>query len=178
MAKQKSATREELETAARDFLESLAGMDDRRAVIMAMGFLDDALAAALTAFFVVDTAKRCPQFLTSYAHRCKAAYAVGLVGPWILRDLERLGEIRNMFAHRWQTQRFSLSQVQARCRALETGTFLADGKDLGPRDLCLQTVAFLAQVLIGMARRQEHRAKGPDPKVVTSDAPAAGVVGR
>jgi hypothetical protein len=63
----------------------------------------------------------------AYLDKCKMAYCLGLVGEKGFRDLERIGQIRNRFAHQLNVRTFSGDEkVVKLCNALETPKVIDD----------------------------------------------------
>jgi hypothetical protein len=59
-----------------------------------------------------------------FLDKCRVAYCLGLIGPGGFRDMERLTEIRNRFAHRMSVNEFATdSRVRALCEQLEMPAF-------------------------------------------------------
>lgn len=56
----------------------------------------------------------------SYKYQCRMAYTLGLIGPISLADFDRIGRIRNKFAHRPSVRSFDHEAVSALCDELQT----------------------------------------------------------
>jgi len=168
---------EGLSAKQKDLLESLDARGDREAVIIGHGYLEDALCAMLDALFVEDSEKTAREALPGhFAARCSLAYALGLVGPKMLSDLRLLGKIRNLFAHRWQTLRFSTPEIERICTTLVHGELVADGQELDSRQRYLKVISLFSTHMLGQVSRLKHFPRGNDFQWITADTPGSFVV--
>jgi len=168
---------EDLSAKQKDLLESLDAKSDREVVIIGHGYLEDALCAMLDALFVEDAEETAKRALPgNFLARCDLAYALGLVGPKMLIDLRRLGQIRNLFAHRWQTLRFSSPEIEETCRALFHGELIADGQALDARRRYLKVIGLLSTHMLGKVSSLKHRDRGNDFRWTAWDTPSSFVV--
>jgi hypothetical protein len=55
-----------------------------------------------------------------FLDQCRLAYCLGLIGPGAFRDLERIGKVRNLFAHHVTVRSFEDNpDIVKYCRAIE-----------------------------------------------------------
>ena len=168
---------EDLTTKQKELLESLDAKGDREAVIIGHGYLEDALCAMLDAFFIENAKKTAKRALPgSFDNRCDLAYALGFLGPNMLADLRRLGHIRNLFAHRWQTLRFSSPEIEKTCGALVHGELIADGQVLDARQRYLKVIGLLSTHMLGRVSGLRHLDRGNDFRWAAWDTPSSLVV--
>jgi hypothetical protein len=73
------------------------------------------------------------------------AFCLGVITAEEKADLETIGEIRNLFAHRIHRSAFTNSRIAALCRQLALGSrFVARPEEASPRELFNVTVSALA----------------------------------
>lgn len=86
-------------------MNSIATADPRVAAILASTYLEDVTEIAVgTKFIELSNDDVAGLFqgsspLSSFSAKVKLAYALGLIGPKARHDLDRVREIRNVFAH-------------------------------------------------------------------------------
>jgi DNA-binding MltR family transcriptional regulator len=98
---------------------------DRGTALLGAEFLNAVLEALLRAHLVddkkkIDSLLRVDGPLGTFSARIKTSYCLGLIGPKMYRDLERIREVRNAFAHCLAGQTFETASIKGRCEALET----------------------------------------------------------
>ncbi len=168
---------EALSASKKDLLESLHTMGDREAAIIGSGYLDDALRAMLEAFLVDGYENVAKGALPgSFAARCSLAFALGLVGPNMLKDLRLLGDIRNSFAHRWQTIGFSTPEIASSCGGLFHGDLAADGQEIGSRQRYLKVIWLFSNHMLSRASGLRHSTMGSDFRWTIADSHASVVM--
>jgi len=111
--------KEKEEVAAREYEKYFQCFDeetDRGCVLVAVGVLDDLLERLIRAQFSNDatTVKRAvdPLFkgtgpLSSFWAKVQISYSLDLITEWMYEDLERIRELRNMFAHEYKRADFN-----------------------------------------------------------------------
>ena len=97
----------------------------------------------------------------TFAGRVRLAYCVGLLGPKARKDMERVGRIRNCFAHGWKEATFDNEPAANMCRELETVKTLLEHQQLGEqiranRDRFILAVVFLSQQVLAHGHHQTH----------------------
>lgn len=147
-----------------DFLDEFQEESERAAAVLGGAFLDDQLGEligrSLAEEEVVEDLLGRTRPLSSFGARITAAQGLGLITPAEARDLDRVREIRNRFAHRVHGLSFEAPEIADRCRVFECNEerFAAldgfrEAYPTSPRDLFNLAVALLAFYL---ARRIEH----------------------
>jgi DNA-binding MltR family transcriptional regulator len=146
--------------------------------LISVAFLEKAVTAILAGFFVqCDTAKTVlgeNGFLGEFSRCADVAYCLGLVSNGALKNLKRVGKIRNLFAHSHQLIDFNDHEVREHCAQLtfpkisqaiavggEKPTFLDDfGKN--PRSRFTLVSVLLFQTLMLQAHSVEQRNRHRD----------------
>jgi len=112
--------------AAKDYFEEIKCQTDRGLAVLMTGFLEYRVRRAIKqamnvwdkhaeSIFGTDSS---PGEL-SFKYQCRMAYGMGLIGPVTLADLDRVGRIRNKFAHRPTVKSFDHEAVRDLCDELE-----------------------------------------------------------
>ncbi len=162
-----------------EWMDEFQGESDRACAVLGAAFLDEHLRALLEAFFV-DDRKRAAALLqggsaplATLASRAALAYALGLLSPSEIHDLQLIRSIRNAFAHQLHGLSFASMRINRWCAQLtrcELGRPFQG--DLGLRDRFVLSVVILANCIalrrlgVGSARRTVHAEIG----VVSHDA--------
>jgi hypothetical protein len=114
-----------------EILIDLVDMPDPVAALLAGVFLEQALADAITTHFrsglapdelelVFSDEKSGP--LATFAAKSRAAYALGIFGDLTRRDMRRIRNIRNAFAHPPRHIDFQTPEIKQECNSLEIPT--------------------------------------------------------
>ncbi len=111
------------------FLEEFQGESDRAAAILGAAFLDEHLRFLLEAFLVDDPESNIllDSALRGISVRARAAFSLGFLNPLEYRDIVRIINIRNRFAHRLHGLSFKDSEIAAQCDALELPSKILPG---------------------------------------------------
>lgn len=110
----RSATPEEFD----EILAELSNGSDRSAAILSAAYVEMSLRFAVFSRFVKmgpqEARKLASQSgpLSSFSQTIDVGFAVGLYGPVIRRNLHKIREVRNLFAHRFLPISFDYSEVQ------------------------------------------------------------------
>jgi hypothetical protein len=95
---------------------------DRGAALVAGTFAEDALAGIIRARLVPLSNEKLEELfgfdgtLRSFADKIRVAYAFGFIDSEIRNDLDRIREVRNVFAHARTDVSFSTPEIVAACR--------------------------------------------------------------
>ena len=103
------------------FLKEFQGESDRAAAILGAAFLDEQLRFLLETFLIDDSESKnlLDSALRGIAVRAKAAFSLGFLSPLEYRDIGRIINIRNRFAHLLHGLTFKDPEITAQCDALE-----------------------------------------------------------
>ncbi len=141
-----------------DYLDSLNGESERGAVLIAGAYLDDLLKDVIQAFLINNkgakklfTGANAP--LGTFSARSAAAFALGLVSQREFEEIERIREIRNLFAHH---KRISLKddKIAAKCRQLTFSAVGPAGLDKASPKALFNSAA--ASILLGLTNRAAY----------------------
>lgn len=123
MAKrQLPATKEEVEALAEKFFSSLVQESDRGCVLVGAAFIDEGLEILLRSKTLHDTltVKVCvdPLFaglgpLRSFWAKTQLCRALDIIDDWMYEDLEKIRNLRNLFAHSYENADFDDQRVIA-----------------------------------------------------------------
>ena len=141
---------------------------DRGAAIVGAAYLEARLAELLGAFFTEDATKlngevkRWP--LDSYAKRVILAHWTGLISDDENHDLERIGAIRNRFAHKGHALSFSDPHIVAECSRLRLWKPLSEflSLDTARSQFLFTITTLLMQLGMRVLRAQRERRVKPD----------------
>jgi len=135
-------TPEDLADESRQFIEDMQGQKDPGVALMGAAFLDAILEQILRACFRNDAKhvdalleKRGP--LGTLWSRSKIAYCLRLLPKNILDDLDKIRDIRNIFAHNYVTQSFDSEDIAGLCAKLRFPNQLIDIWRKFGRENCL-----------------------------------------
>jgi len=118
-----------------DILINLRKQDDRSIVVVGASYLDEALRRMLATYLRTLTKPQHEllfgqnQPLSSFSAKIKLSYALELIGPETLHDLDLIREIRNVFAHNLRPIDFSNASVSAACSRLKFSRFSRSSAD-------------------------------------------------
>src|SRR5690242_19486358 len=105
------------------FRHTLDHETDRGCALMAASYVDSQLDELLRKRFVKDLdvadnllGQAMP--LASFSARIDSAYALGLIGPRVRRDIHLIRKIRNEFGHNPTLIDFGHAPIEARCREM------------------------------------------------------------
>ena len=103
-----------------EFLNEFQRETDRAAAVLAAAFLDDQLGRLLKASLVSDHEYVEALFhrngpAASFSSRISLAYAIGLIGLDEAKDLHRVRDIRNAFAHQLHGLSFDVDSIAQKC---------------------------------------------------------------
>src|SRR5262245_40928148 len=105
-----------------DFGTILRGKSAIAAALVAAALLENALMTLLHSFFIQDERTnalfRVRGTLESFSKCAEMAYCLGLISEAMLKNLERVGKIRNRFAHSMSLPNFNDQQISDLCAAL------------------------------------------------------------
>lgn len=129
------------------FSASLEAESDRGCALYSAAYLDDALADMLMAGMVQTATLKDDLFgrraaLAAFSSRIKAAYYLGKITVDQMKDLDRVRDIRNDFAHRATSLDFNDQSIRDRCRNFHS-LWLLDLDKLSPRQMFTFSVASL-----------------------------------
>ena len=147
---------------------------DRGLALVGAAFLDDAVMELLRAFFVDDSKTVGEAFetaLSTFGNRCKIAYCLGLIGPDMFFDLNRIRKIRNDFAHAYSEIDFSTSRIKNQCLNLRIATLADPSKTNSPRDCFISSVTLLAYYCLEKTTKIERQVPGKDYRTVSTCLP-------
>lgn len=109
-----------------DFLSEVRELPDRAVAIMTVATLEDALEELLLVrmLFNLSNREKAALFegeapLARLSSRTRLAFALGLIGQKTRRDLDRVREIRNAFAHARQAIAFTTPEIAHVCKHFE-----------------------------------------------------------
>lgn len=128
MGKRKLQSLDELQNCRDNIFDQLHGESDRGCILVAASILDDALGALLQALvqkrpaFTTKRRKELLGFfgpLGSFSSRIAVAYAFGLIPDWMYKNLELIRNIRNDFAHGYESTDFSNEKLISKVDALK-----------------------------------------------------------
>ena len=110
---------------AQELLAELNGANERACAVVGAARLDDLLRELLEAYIVEDRDARNqlygvanPQAMfREFGTKTAVAYAVGLIDDDLCRELRKIGDIRNYFAHRWRSS-FDDAPIKKLCSSL------------------------------------------------------------
>jgi len=146
------------DTEMNDFLTEFQGESDRAAAVLGPAVLDDLLAQLIKASSVSPRLAKdllgINKPLGAFGARISLAEAMGLISEDEAKDLNRLRDIRNKFAHRLHGLTFASQTVSESCRhfrcvtaACESNTQFAAEFPTGARFAFNLTTALLAMYL-------------------------------
>jgi len=116
------ATRDETDALAKKFFASLAQESDRGCVLVGAAFIDEGLEILLRSKMLSEgkDVKKCvdPLFvglgpLRSFWAKTQLCRALDLLDEWMYDDLERIRNLRNLFAHSYENANFDDERVIA-----------------------------------------------------------------
>jgi len=107
----------------RELAEVINDKPDMECVLIVGSFLDQCLASLLRRYFVKsETADNLLSFkkgnLREFASRIKMCYCLGLITKGMLKNLETIGEIRNLFGHTHLSLDFANFDIEKLCNNL------------------------------------------------------------
>lgn len=135
-------------------LDELSGENDRASAIVGAAWMDDIILSLLSTFMVphketdhlLGIKGRGP--ISNYWSRVITAFALGLITEEEKDNLEKIGNIRNLFAHRIHRSSFSNPKIRDYCYQLSIGKrFASSGDKASTREIFLATVSILAYSL-------------------------------
>jgi DNA-binding MltR family transcriptional regulator len=129
--------------------ESLDALDERGLILSLSAFAEEALGDLLLSFMLPvkqseDIVKGFSAPLGTFSSRTKATYALGLITKNQFDDLNRLREIRNIYAHGWRTIKFEHPKVAKEIKALNYSNM----SNRYPRDLISEVRSSISALLI------------------------------
>lgn len=105
-----------------EFVDRYHKESDRTAAVLAGGYLDSFLEAALRSVFVtgnrIDELFEGQAALGSLGNKISLAYALGLATEALARDMDFVRKIRNHFAHHIWESAFEISPVSDWCKEI------------------------------------------------------------
>lgn len=186
LTKSKRSSEEE-----KTFFSEMRGLPDRLAAIMAATPLEDGLQDLILVRMVVlsrrdeDALFAGEGPLSRFASRIKLAFSLGLIGEKTRRDLDRIREIRNAFAHARRHISFLTPEISNICKYFEIieetpfpPPFMFESEDLreqvakarrayqapkGPKERFLATTFFLQSRLADARSDQMNSGELPEP---------------
>lgn len=129
-------TKQEVEALAQKFFTSLSTESDRGCVLVGAAFIDEGLEVLLRARMLHDgpSVKACvdPLFaglgpLRSFWAKTQLCRAFDLIDDWMYEDLERIRNLRNLFAHSYENASFEDPRVIALTEGLEAANKAVKG---------------------------------------------------
>jgi hypothetical protein len=150
-------------------LHEMDSADDRTAAIVAAAFVENNLALAILARLrILTEAEQRNLFenrgiLADFSAKIDMGYALNIYGSLVRDDLDKIGQIRNRFAHDLQVRDFDNPEVAGKCDALNARKYLdslARPKKTSPitrKEIYLDTAAHLAARLDMEAKAGKHR---------------------
>jgi hypothetical protein len=139
-----------------DLLSELEGESDRAAAIVGAAWMDGILAELLSLSLIdhKESKDLLKGTLGLYLRRVKVAFCLGIITDSEKSDLETIGEIRNLFAHKIHRSSFNNSKVHTLCRKLHLGSrFVTKPNSATPRELFNASVSVLAYNLGNVKER-------------------------
>ena len=101
------------------FFEALGAHSARECAIIGVAYLEESLMSLLrTAFISGETSKGLFKeggILGQLSHCNKIAYCLGLIPEETLKNVDRMGSIRNIFAHNYRLTTFDSAEVREEC---------------------------------------------------------------
>jgi len=148
-----------------EFRASLNAETDRGCALMVASFLDHKLQKLLEAMFVDDAKIVSELFshsgpLGTFSSRIDTAYALGLIGPNVQRDIHLIRKIRNEFGHSHQTLTLNDERIRSRCSELFHFNYIE--ATTAPRKMFVKTTMSILAVINSDLRRTEHRPVAKD----------------
>ncbi len=149
-----------------EFYEELQQEGPRGGVLLGAAFLDEHLRQLLQAFFVDHSASRellQGYSLNSFSTRINLAFSLGLIPRDMHKDLCRIRDIRNEFAHALQGLTLEDEWVIERTNKLKWPRLLGEYSDIfdqaGPGDKLLISIAMIANniKLAALSAARERR---------------------
>lgn len=141
-------------------LKEMMGERDRGAALVGVGFVDAKLTEAISAHLRRDNDVWKQLFkpgraLNAFVTKANLAYMMGLIGRPTMRDLERMADVRNRFAHVPDPLDFADADIVGFCEAIGTfnrvwGSVPPEGRPPRPpttRELFLENVSLVANWL-------------------------------
>lgn len=107
--------------------ENFLGMSDQAVVLFSCAFLDRALERAILTRMRKLKSKYHRQLflgtgpLSSFWAKIRLAYSLALFGPETYEELDKLREIRNVFAHAAHPVKFGTKRIATHCKKLRLG---------------------------------------------------------
>lgn len=111
-----------------EFLRESEQLPDRVVGIVAPVMIDERLKLAIQVRWndcklnkdasLLDTLFRDGGAMGSFDTRIRVAFAIGIYGPEVLKDLREIIRIRNMFAHRMEARDFTYDPIRSRVNNL------------------------------------------------------------
>src|SRR5262249_54065088 len=86
--------------------------------------------------------------LATLSARIRVAYAIGIIGKKVQRDLNLLKEIRNALVHTRRRVTFETKEVAELCATFIGGKDIANFRQLGPREQFVEVTQMLLQYLV------------------------------
>jgi len=153
------------------FLDEFQRESDRAAAVLGTAYLSQSL-RQMIATTLVDDDKLLDGLLEpgkplgNLWSRTQAAYCMGLISEDEYDDLNKIGEIRNRFAHDLQGLRFSDKWAKDKCSSLNRPRELSKLAPLTPdaRNLFNVTIALLHTQMLNRIKQQEGRERPSKPK--------------
>ncbi len=115
------------------FYDELEGESARAAAILAVAQIDHELTEIIKRYFPADVDKKVWIQLFgpgapngNLKNKCLMAEALGAFGPQTRKTIEKMGEIRNKFAHETDVRMFTHPKVLSKCKALGDNPVLLD----------------------------------------------------
>lgn len=148
-----------------EFRVSLLDETDRGCALMVASFLDFKLEQLLIAR-LVDDSKMVSELLAhsgplgTFSSRIDMAFALGLIGANVRRDLNLIRKIRNEFGHSHRPLMFSDDAISSRCNELFHFHSIESTSD--PRKMYVKTTMAILALLNSALLRMEHLLPGKD----------------
>jgi hypothetical protein len=86
--------------------------------------------------------------LATLSARIRVAYAIGIIGKKVRRDLNLLREIRNALVHTRRRVTFETKEVAELCATFIGGKDIAKFRELGPSEQFVEVTQMLLQYLV------------------------------
>jgi DNA-binding MltR family transcriptional regulator len=150
--------------------EELQAGTDRAAAILGGVFLDEHLRRLISNFVVdekeiLDGLFEVEQPIATFSSRIKMSYTLGLINKQVYGDLNKIRNIRNVFAHALHGVSFDHDNIREWCKDLEMPKQLipAQYELYPPRMLYISGVLFVASYLQSKAEQiGQHRRTVPN----------------
>jgi DNA-binding MltR family transcriptional regulator len=158
-----------LAQATQKLYDVLNDESDLACVLIGASYLDASLAALLKSYFIagsntVESLFQPGGTLSDFSNKAKLSYGLGLIPEKTFKNLQKISEIRNRFAHNHFMLDFSDDEVVKAVNELQPPTFEGDNSPFMdtmryPRNRFNIIVILIANRLILDAMGTNHRSK-------------------